>query len=237
MTVQLFSKNRFVLEGLLTSCSFDYLSRDLYTRIYMLLMIIFGFSIPLAFIITFYILTRQTLQRKSIFFKREMIVKKSASYEPAASSLMNATMASEADNQSRQKRLIKQSSFPLYNSTRQFLNKPRNISIYAINNKRSYDSLIERERKVLKTIILNVTFFLIAWFPYAFIVLLAQFGGNIEIYITPLTTSLPAIFAKFSSIYNPLLYTLTNDEFKNILQEDFVFQSKKSRKTTKSELE
>ena len=57
--------------------------------------------------------------------------------------------------------------------------------------------------------------FVIAWTPYAAVTLAAQFGSNIEAYINPYTTSLPALFAKTSSIYNPLIYTLRNKEFRH----------------------
>lgn len=78
----------------------------------------------------------------------------------------------------------------------------------------NYYYLLKRESKVLKRIILNVTLFCVAWLPYACVALLGQFGNNIENYLTPYTTSIPAILAKFSSIYNPILYTLTNRDCK-----------------------
>ena len=56
--------------------------------------------------------------------------------------------------------------------------------------------------------------FCIAWFPYAIVTLLAQFGTNIQRYITPYTTAIPSLFAKLSSVYNPLIFILTNKKLK-----------------------
>jgi hypothetical protein len=55
MIPQFFSANGFVLEGFQTHCSFDYLSQDLYSRSFMIIMILGGLLIPLFLIIFFYI--------------------------------------------------------------------------------------------------------------------------------------------------------------------------------------
>ena len=56
MLSSLSTPNGFVLEGFLTHCSFDYISRDIYTRTYMLTLILIGFLLPLIVIISIYIL-------------------------------------------------------------------------------------------------------------------------------------------------------------------------------------
>lgn len=76
-------------------------------------------------------------------------------------------------------------------------------------------SFHNRQNKVLKSIILYVSFFCISWTPYVIIVLLAQFGTDIQNYVNPYTTSLPALIAKISSIHNPILFTLSNKECRN----------------------
>ena len=53
---QLFINHGFVGEGLLTSCSFDYISRDIYSRSHMVFMFFGGFFIPLAIILIFSLL-------------------------------------------------------------------------------------------------------------------------------------------------------------------------------------
>lgn len=66
----------------------------------------------------------------------------------------------------------------------------------------------KREIRVSRTILTFVGFFCLTWFPYAIVMLVAQFASNREYFITPLSASLPALFAKFSTIANPIIYTL-----------------------------
>ena len=87
---------------------------------------------------------------------------------------------------------------------------------------RSSSICLKREVKLIKMVALIVIMFIIAWLPYAIVALLAQFGSNIERYINPFTTSLPALFAKTSSIYNPLIYTISNKEFRRFFFKFFL---------------
>jgi hypothetical protein len=61
---------------------------------------------------------------------------------------------------------------------------------------------------------LIVLMYLVAWTPYAVVTLAAQLGSNINYYVNPYTTSLPALFAKASSVYNPIVYTINNKDFR-----------------------
>ena len=60
-----------------------------------------------------------------------------------------------------------------------------------------------------------------SWFPYACLAMFAQYGSYIEKYVTPATVSLPSLFAKASSVYNPILYTLNNKDCKKFLKKKF----------------
>lgn len=104
-----------------------------------------------------------------------------------------------------------------FSSKKNSLKPTRNYSNSIANNssKNHYRYLVKREKKVLKRIILNVTCFGLAWMPYVIMTFYAQFGNDIENYINPFTTSVPSIIAKISSIYNPILYTLTSKNCKN----------------------
>ncbi len=53
-TYPLFTANRFVLDGYLTTCTFDYTNQQFSTKILILLMFLGGFVIPLLLIIAFY---------------------------------------------------------------------------------------------------------------------------------------------------------------------------------------
>jgi hypothetical protein len=85
---------------------------------------------------------------------------------------------------------------------------------------------IHREVKVAKIILLKVILFSIAWSPYLVIAIIAQFSENLELYVTPYTTTLPALFAKTSIIYNALVYTLTHRDCRNYFN-NLVFKRRK----------
>jgi hypothetical protein len=88
------------------------------------------------------------------------------------------------------------------------------------NNQSLLKPFIKREIQVLKTILLIVIMFCCAWLPYAFLTLCAQFVDMkylVQI-LTPKTAFLASIFAKTSSIYNPILYTFMNKQFKTYLK-------------------
>ncbi|XP_072269353.1 opsin-5-like [Pyxicephalus adspersus] len=61
--------------------------------------------------------------------------------------------------------------------------------------------------------------FFTAWSPYAIIAMWAAFG-SIDI-IPPLAFAVPAIFAKSSTMYNPLIYLLLKPNFRNMLAQRF----------------
>ena len=61
-------KNGFYLEGILISCTFDYLSRDFHSRFLMMDMFIGGFLMPLLVIILFFnikLASKRSLTRNS----------------------------------------------------------------------------------------------------------------------------------------------------------------------------
>ena len=198
-----FTNNRYALEGFLTSCSFDYISTNLSNRIVIISMFIGGFLVPMSLIALFYILIICLLRKNEIYL----------SYQ-----IRNKTINSS------------QNIYPnsLYQNGESSLNKNKKFSTSTIRNfseilNHSEGSIYsKKEIKLVKMISLIVLMFLIAWTPYAVITLAAQFGSNIEAYINPYTTSLPALLAKTSSVYNPLIYTLSNKEFRKFFSNYFL---------------
>ncbi|XP_073488865.1 opsin-5-like [Aquarana catesbeiana] len=61
--------------------------------------------------------------------------------------------------------------------------------------------------------------FFTAWSPYAIIAMWAAFG-SIDI-IPPLAFAVPAVFAKASTMYNPMIYLLLKPNFRNMLGKHF----------------
>jgi hypothetical protein len=89
----------------------------------------------------------------------------------------------------------------------------------ALNEEIKHDyenkKIISKQIRLLKSILIIIFLFCLAWFPYAIIVCIAQFSFDIENKITPFTTELSATFAKLSSVYNPFVFIITSEKFKN----------------------
>ena len=192
--LQLKTGHGYVLEGFGTACSFDYFSRDILSRILMMSMLIGGFIIPLAILITFFDLTRRHLQKKTKEMgENHMVFTRSQSNSKTPT--VNSLSFSRAGSLRKSDRHIRYETKV----------KPEVTQV----NRFSYKT---RQHRVMRTILFNMIGFCIAWGPYAVITTVAQFSEHSDIYVTPITTSLPALLAKTSAIYNPFLYTLTNRE-------------------------
>ena len=184
-----FTKNRYALEGFLTSCSFDYISRNDSNKIVIISMFIGGFFLPLILIALFYILIVLILRKNEIYLTYQIRHTNSSRNEHSRRSSLNHENANLC-------------AIENHNAT-----KTANASsIY-----------LKREIKLIKMVGIIVVMFILAWTPYAVVTLAAQLGTNIEAYINPYTTSLPALFAKTSSVYKPLIYSLNNKDFRRFL--------------------
>jgi len=196
------TRNRYALEGFLTSCSFDFISRNYSNRIVIISMFIGGFFIPLIIISSFYISIVTILRKNEIYLTYQI---RNTNMRNCKKIYLNGSNhndeSSFIQHSSLNKNLFKTSVRS--QSENLIKKKPRNKS--SINSK--------REMKLVKMVSLIVLMYLVAWTPYAVVTLAAQLGSNINYYVNPYTTSLPALFAKASSVYNPLIYTLSNKEF------------------------
>ncbi|KAK5643371.1 hypothetical protein RI129_007216 [Pyrocoelia pectoralis] len=67
------------------------------------------------------------------------------------------------------------------------------------------------ERRITISILVMIVAFLTAWMPYAVMALIAQFGKKNS--ITPSMGVIPAIIAKSSVCYNPIIYVAFNTQF------------------------
>lgn len=185
-----------------------------------------GFLAPFTLIITFYILLLVQLRQKNQTLKyrfENMHIHKRVEYfhvRPNESRLGDKFASSG---------VLRVSKMSTYGSVG---SKLSNTALCSSQTKNNF--LIKRERQVTRTIALCVSFFCITWFPYVIVVLIAQFGSQPEQYITPVSSTLPALFSKLSVIFNPLIYTLTNSECKSYLRKKLC--PKRTRKRNKPHL-
>ena len=75
------------------------------------------------------------------------------------------------------------------------------------------------EMKVARVSLIAVSLYCLAWVPYA-VVSLIGVSGHTSL-ITPLVSVLPAVFAKVSVIYNPLVYAICTKRFKLFITASF----------------
>ncbi|XP_060084025.1 melanopsin-B-like [Ylistrum balloti] len=84
------------------------------------------------------------------------------------------------------------------------------------NNGKCYENMLKREIKVIKTMFILVCAFIVSWLPYSAISLYAVFD---DVTINPVLGMLPALFAKASVIWNPIIYMFINQSYKKVLKE------------------
>lgn len=223
MFPELQASNGFVLEGFLTSCTFNYLSREIESRIYMLILFFGGFFFPMITICVFNFLMFIKLKpNKHLYhhtdYERERKLSRQVKFKYVTKYV--------PDTESNVEDIILEDLNKIRVRTRE---KCFNNLTCSSTSVKSF--LLRREMKAAKKSLITIVLFCLAWLPYALITIMAQFGTNIENYINPYTTSLPAIFAKFSSFYNPLIYTLSNNECKSYYQKLYKSLFKKNLST------
>lgn len=67
-----------------------------------------------------------------------------------------------------------------------------------------------RENHILLMVITMVSCYLLCWMPYGVVALLATFGRRGV--ITPITSMVPSVLAKSSTVVNPVIYVLFNNQ-------------------------
>lgn len=72
-----------------------------------------------------------------------------------------------------------------------------------------------REQRILLMVLVMVLCFLLCWLPYAAVALIATFGQ--PGLITPAASIIPAILAKSSTVYNPIIYVFLNKQVSEML--------------------
>ncbi len=217
----------FILEGFMTSCTFDYFSRDLISRLRMMSLIVCGFLLPLTVIIVFSVLTKMKLTKRSSNICKDLSGSSTAHSNSHYQSLLGSANRNGGGCGAPQTSIgmVSKSHSGTYCSLRSNScangSDRRSTMNNVLSQRKNFSSIINRETRVLKTIMVNVSMFSLAWTPYAIVVLIAQYGTHVELFLNPYTTSLPGVFAKISSVYNPVLYTLSNRECRLYFQNWF----------------
>ncbi|KAG7176295.1 Opsin-like, partial [Homarus americanus] len=73
----------------------------------------------------------------------------------------------------------------------------------------------QRETQLARVVITTVGFWIMAWTPYAVVSLLGVFSWRGA--LTPVSTMLPAVFAKLSTVCNPFIYAVSHPRYRQEL--------------------
>lgn len=76
---------------------------------------------------------------------------------------------------------------------------------------------VSAEIRAAKVALINVTLWIFAWTPFAIVCVMGTWGETSN--ITPLISEIPVLFAKTSSVYNPIVYALSHPKYRICLKE------------------
>ncbi|KAE8284198.1 Melanopsin-A Mammalian-like melanopsin Melanopsin-M Opsin-4-A Opsin-4M [Larimichthys crocea] len=154
-----FGWSAYVPEGLMTSCSWDYMTFTPSVRSYTMLLFTFVFFIPLAIIIFSYCCIFRAIRH----------------------TVRAITKISCEGSRDSAKRFHK----------------------------------MKKEWKMAKIALIVILLYVISWAPYSCVALTA-FAGYADM-VTPYMHSVPAVIAKASAIYNPIVYAITHPRYRSEL--------------------
>ncbi|XP_037536295.1 opsin 4xb [Nematolebias whitei] len=153
----------YIPEGLMTSCTWDYVTYTAANRSYTMMLCVFVFFIPLGIILFCYLRMFLSIRQTS----REL--------ERLGPKVRKST-------------LIQQKS-------------------------------IRSEWKLAKIAFVVIIVYVLSWSPYACVTLISWAGyANI---LSPYSKSVPAVIAKASTIYNPIIYAMIHNKYRMTLAEKF----------------
>ncbi|KAM9336245.1 melanopsin-A-like [Symphorus nematophorus] len=155
-----FGWSAYVPEGLMTSCSWDYMTFTPSVRSYTMLLFTFVFFIPLFIIIFSYCCIFRAIRH-----------------------------------------------------TTRAITKINNCEGTRDSAKRFHK--MRSEWKMAKIALIVILLFVISWAPYSCAALTA-FAGYADM-LTPYMNSVPAVIAKASAIYNPIIYAITHPKYRSAL--------------------
>ncbi|XP_038074206.1 rhodopsin-like [Patiria miniata] len=91
------------------------------------------------------------------------------------------------------------------------------LLIYAVkkiaSSEAARSSQHKADKKVTILVVVMISCFLVAWTPYSVFSLYVAASKNNT--VSPVAASIPAMFAKACTVYNPIIYFLLNQQFKD----------------------
>ncbi|XP_029296068.1 opsin 4xb [Cottoperca gobio] len=153
----------YIPEGLMTSCTWDYVTYTLANRSYTMMLCCFVFFIPLGIILYCYLFMFLAVRKTGREVER-------------------------LGAQVRKSTLIQQKS-------------------------------MRSEWKLAKIAFVVIVVYVLSWSPYACVTLIS-WAGHADI-LSPYSKAVPAIIAKASAIYNPIIYAIIHNKYRMTLAEKF----------------
>ncbi|CAF1110378.1 unnamed protein product [Adineta steineri] len=194
MIPPLFGWNRFVLEGFGTTCTFDYISKDFWNRLYIITIVIGGFLIPLIIIVVSYTIILHKLSKRSHHLIDQNVYKQSFPIH-----------------------LEQQNSYYFISNSPNYETYRNRTKTFFESNETTRMTQIIRltEARATRTALLVLFIYCTAWGPYAFMTILSQTG--FEHYVNMYTTAVLGLFTKTAACINPLVYALSSSGFRRYI--------------------
>ncbi|ODM91335.1 Opsin-2, partial [Orchesella cincta] len=187
-SLPLFGINKYTSEGYLTSCSFDYLSDEIGSRVFVFVFFLAAWLLPLTVISFSYI---------NIF---RMV--------RAAEKLdIFSTGGGRSSGESFK--------YSFYNKLEEFCFSPFHTFCYSRQDPHKQKT----EVKIALLACYIISLWILAWTPYALVALLGIFGW--KQYLTPMISSIPALFCKTASCIDPFVYCINHPRFQRELRSNF----------------
>ncbi|XP_015793307.1 opsin, ultraviolet-sensitive-like [Tetranychus urticae] len=170
----------YIPEGYLTTCSFDYISTKLESRLFVLIFFLGAWLIPLIIIIGSYVGIYRATHRSAARFKKYAL----SSSPPSSNNQSNSRVTNGNINNA------------------EISNSNGTGDDNSMMQQRTQHH-IRLEHRLVRTSIALITLWMITWTPYAVVSLIGIIN---PLLLTPTMAMLPAMFAKTSAVMDPFVY-------------------------------
>lgn len=222
--------SRYVPEGFLTACSFDYLDESVGSRVFILIFFAAAYVIPLTCIISSYVGIVWAIKRSDLnSFSGDGSSRVHHHHHHHHTRSKMRIQTSSSIYISNPVRASRPTSRTANNNTSSrpasSLSEARPSS--SASNTRSYSST-SLEMKLVRIALFLISMWTISWTPYAVVALIGV-SGNKHL-LNPLSSMIPALFAKTASIFDPVIYGLSHPKFQKELRKLFLNRSRENER-------